>query len=64
MINKGWKQIEEARAESQSIVGNPTLRRTIPRSKLSRIQKICVNNNSKLDSQNKACSFSAGPSSA
>lgn len=47
----GWgemRQIVGARDESQWIVGNPTLTRTIPRPKLSRLQKICVENNSKL----------------
>jgi len=39
----------------------PTLRRTIPRPKLSRLQKICVNNNSKLDSVDKVRNFSVPP---
>ena len=42
------RQIVGARDESQQIVGNPTLMRTIPRPKLGRLRKICVNNNSKL----------------
>ena len=39
------KQIVGARPDSQQIVENPTLKLTKARPELSRLQKICVNNN-------------------
>ena len=55
------RQIVGARDESQWIVGNPTLTRTIPRPKLSRLQKICVENNSKLLFRVQGFAYLLGP---
>ena len=44
-LKEGKNTDRRRRAEPQWIVGNPTLTRTVPFPKLSRLQKICVSNN-------------------